>query len=146
MSTEQNKAALVRLYEEAINKGNLAILSEIMAPEYVYHGVGGVELKGPEGFRQYIAMLRTALPDLKFTLVNVIAEGDYAAHRFTLTGTHKGDLRGIAPTGKRVMATGNVLSRFSGGKEVEAWMEYDTLALYQQLGMMPLVGRGPAGI
>jgi len=146
MPTEQNKAALVRLYEEAINKGNLAVLSEIIAPEYVYHGVGGIELKGPEGFRQYIAMLRTAFPDLKFTLVNVVAEGDYVAHRFTLTGTHKGDLRGIAPTGKRVTATGNVLSRFSGGKEAEAWMEYDTLALYQQLGMMPISGRGPAGI
>jgi predicted ester cyclase len=146
MSEEQNKAALRRLYAEAINKGNLAILNEVMAPDYVYHGVGGVELKGPGGFGQYVAMLRTAFPDLQFTLVNVIAEGDYAAHRFTLTGTHKGDLRGIAPTGKRVTATGNVLSRFAGGKEAEAWMEYDTLALYQQLGMMPLIGRGPAGI
>jgi predicted ester cyclase len=146
MSEEQNKAALRRLYAEAINKGNLAILNEVMAPDYVYHGVGGVELKGPGGFGQYVAMLRTAFPDLQFTLVNVIAEGDYAAHRFTLTGTHKGDLRGIAPTGKRVTATGNVVSRFAGGKETEAWMEYDTLALYQQLGMMPLIGRGPAGI
>ena len=146
MSTEQNKAALRRLYEEPINKGNLAVLNEVMAPDYVYHGVGGIELKGSEGFGQYLAMLRTAFPDLQFTLVNVVAEGDYVAHRFTLTGTHKGDLRGIAPTGKRVTATGNVLSRFSGGKEAETWMEYDTLALYQQLGMMPLVGRGPAGI
>ena len=146
MSEEQNKAALRRLYAEAINKGNLAILNEVMAPDYVYHGVGGVELKGPGGFGQYVAMLRTAFPDLQFTLVNVIAEGDYAAHRFTLTGTHKGDLRGIAPTGKRVTATGNVLSRFAGGKEAEAWIEYDTLAVYQQLGMMPLIGRGPAEI
>jgi predicted ester cyclase len=146
MSTEQNKAALRRLYEEAINKGNLAVLSEVMAPDYIYHGVGGVELKGSEGFGKYVTMLRTAFPDLKFTLVTVIAEGDYVAHRFTLTGTHKGDLRGIAPTGKRVTATGNVLSRFAGGKEEEAWMEYDTLVLYQQLGMMPLAGRGPAGI
>ena len=142
---DRNKAALRRGYE-AIGKGNAAVFHEYMAPNYVFHGPGGLELKGPEGFGQYVTMLRAAFPDMHMAAMSMVSEGDYVAHRATFTGTHRGDWTGIAPTGKRVTATGNVLSRFSGGKEAEAWMEYDTLALYQQLGMMPLIGRGPAGI
>ena len=139
MSTEQNKAALRRGYEEVFNKGNMAIVSEYMAPNYVLHGTSGLELKGPEAFVQYIAMMRTAFPDMRVTLENMVAEGDYVAHRGSLTGTHRGDLQGTAPTGKRVTVTWNTLSRFAGGKEVEAWHEVDMLALYQQLGVTPPV-------
>jgi len=141
MSTEQNKAAIRRVYEEAMNKGNVAVLNELMAPDYVYHGPGGTELKGPEAFGQYVAMMRRALPDLQITLKVMFAEGDYVAHRATLTGTHKGDLMGIPPTGKSISLTASTLSRFSGGKEVEAWQEYDTLAFYQQLGVTPPTGQ-----
>jgi predicted ester cyclase len=143
MSTETNKAAIRRVYEEAFNKGNVAMLKEVQAPSFVYHGTGGIELKGPEGFGQYIAMLRSAFPDAQMTLENIVAEGDYVTHRFTLTGTHKGDLQGttvIPPTGKRVAAKGSGWSRFEGGKEVEAWQDFDMLTLLQQLGVAPPMG------
>jgi predicted ester cyclase len=137
MSTEQNKATLRKTYEEAINKGNVAVLTECMTPDYVSHGPGGLDLKGPEGFGQYVTMFRTAFPDVRMTAENMVAEGDYVAHRARFTGTHRGDWMGIPPTGKRVTLTLNVLSRFAGGKEAEAWEELDMLSFMQQLGVIP---------
>jgi predicted ester cyclase len=137
---DQNKAALRRGYE-AIGKGNAAVFHEYMAPNYVFHGPGGLELKGPEGFGQYVTMLRAAFPDMHMAAMSMVSEGDYVAHRATFTGTHRGDFRGIAPTGKRVTFAINILSRFAGGKEVEAWEEFDTLGLYQQLGVAPPMGQ-----
>jgi len=137
MSTEENKAIIRRNWEEAFNKGNLAVADEIMAPNYIYHGPGGQELKGPEGFKQLVTMFRTAFPDLRATVEDMFAEGDKVAHRATIRGTHKGDLMGIAPTGKQVTVSATVISRFAGGKEVEAWANIDMLAMYQQLGVAP---------
>lgn len=117
MSTEQNRDMIRRNYEESFNKGNISFLNELMAPDYVGHMGGGIEVKGPEAFGRFLAMLRTAFPDMKFTVENIVAEGDYVAHRYAFMGTHKGDFMGIAPTGKRVTFTSNVLSRFEGAKK-----------------------------
>jgi steroid delta-isomerase-like uncharacterized protein len=144
MSAEENKAAIQRMYAEAFNKGNLAVLDECQGPQFAYHGAGGREYKGSEAFGQYIRALRAAFPDISLTLKNVIAAGDYVAHRFTLTGTHKGDLQGptvIPATGKSVVATGTTWSRFEGGKEVEAWQDFDMLTMFQQLGVVPQMGQ-----
>jgi len=140
MSVEENKAIIRRNWEEAFNKGNLAVADEIMVPNYIYHGPGGQELKGPEGFKQLITMFRTAFPDLRATVEDMFAEGDKVAHRVTLRGTQNGDLMGIAPTGKQVTVSATVISRFAGGKEVEAWSNIDMLAMMQQLGVVPPMG------
>ena len=137
MSTEENKAMLRRVWEEVFNKGDLAVANEIMVPNYVYRGPMGQELKGPEGFKQVVTMFRTAFPDLHATVEDMFAEGDKVAHRATIRGTHKGDLMGIAPTGKQVTVSATVISRFVGGKEVEAWANIDMLAMFQQLGVSP---------
>ena len=133
---DRNKAALRRGYE-AINKGNVAAFNEYMAPNYVFHGPAGLELKGPEGFGQYVTMLHAAFPDMHMGAMSMVSEGEYVAPRATFIGTHGGDFGGIAPTGRRVAFAINILSRFAGGKEVEAWEEFDTLGLYQQLGVTP---------
>jgi len=140
MSTEENKAIIRRNCEEALNKGDLAVADENIATNYVYHGSGGQEFKGPEGFKQFITMLRTAFPDLHFTIEDMVAEGDKVAHRLTLRGTHKGELMGIAPTGKQVTTTAITISRFVGGKEVEAWSSMDMLGMMQQMGVAPPIG------
>jgi steroid delta-isomerase-like uncharacterized protein len=140
MSTEENKAMIRRVWEEAFNKGDLAIVNEIQAPNYVYRGPGGQELKGPEGFKQLVTMFHTAFPDLHATVDDMFAEGDKVAHRTTMRGTHNGDLMGIAPTGKQVTVSATVISRFAGGKEVEAWSNIDMLAMMQQLGVVPPMG------
>jgi len=140
MSTEENKAMIRRVWEEVLNKGDLAVADKIMATNYVYHGSGGQEFKGPEGFKQLVTMFRTAFPDLRITVEDMVAEGDKVAHRATMRGTHKGDLMGIAPTGKQVTIAAIVISRFVGGKEVEAWSNLDQLGMMQQMGVAPPMG------
>lgn len=141
MSTEENKAKIRRVCEEVINRGNLAVADEIMAPNYVYHGSGGQEFKGPEGFKQLITMFRTAFPDLHATIEDMVAEGDKVVHSLKMQGTHKGDFMGIAPTGKQVTITSINISRFAGGKEAEALVSMDLLGMYQQMGVTPPMGQ-----
>lgn len=141
MSTEANKAVIRRIYEEVFNKGNLAAVDEVIAADYVYNGPGGRNVRGLAGFRELVTAFRAAFPDVCITVENMIAEGDYVAHRVSITGTHQGDLRGIAPTGKRVNLTTNTFSRFAGGKEAEVWEEADALSLLQQLGVAPPTGQ-----
>jgi len=137
MSVEQNKAASSRIIEEAWNKGNLAVADELIASNYVVRGFGEGDFNGPDGFKQIVTMYRTAFPDIHVTIEDTIAEGDRLAVRYTLRGTHKGDLMGIAPTGKQVTMTGAVFVRFAGGKQVEALGFADTLVMFQQLGVSP---------
>jgi predicted ester cyclase len=140
MSTEENKAMIRRVWEEIINKGDLTVADEIMTNNYVYRGSGGQEFHGPEGFKQFITMFRTAFPDLHATVEDMFAVGDKVAHRATLRGTHKGDLMGIAPTGKQVAIAAIVISRFEGDKEAEAWANLDQLSMMQQMGIAPPMG------
>lgn len=136
MSVEENKAMVRSVIEEAINKGNLAVIDDIMAPNYVYH-FPGMEIKGPEGFRQFATMMRAAFPDLNVTIDEIIGEGNLAAARVTLRGTLKGEFLGQAPTGKSMVFQEAVFVLFEGGKEVEAWPYADTQSMFAQLGINP---------
>ena len=136
MSVEENKTSARRIIEEAVNKGNLAVVDEILAPNYVYHSDSG-DVKGPEGLKQYFTVLRTAFPDVNITIEDMVAEGDMVAYRFICKGTFKGEMMGIPPTGKQVTFPEAHFIRFEGNKEVEEWPYADSLTLYQQLGVSP---------
>ena len=99
---------------------------------------------GPEGVRQEVSLYRKAFPDLVFAIEDIIAEGDKVATRITASGTHERDLPGIPATGKRVTIGGMVLTRYQNGKAVEAWVKFDFLGLYRQLGVLP-AREAPAG-
>ena len=101
------------------------------------HGLGRGDVKGPEGQKQLIASILTAFSDYNETIDDLIAEGDKVAGRFTITGTHTGNLMGVAPTGKRVTLTGNNIYRIVGGRIVEAWGMSDRLGMMQQIGIIP---------
>jgi predicted ester cyclase len=135
MSTEKNKANIRRHVEEVWNKGNLAIIPELLAPNYVAHPLTGDEVKGTDGFKQMVVTSRTAMPDLRYTIDSMVAEGDVVAVRYTATGTFTGKYGDIKPTGKKMKRTDAIFHRFEGGKQVEAWTFSDTLSLYQQLGI-----------
>ena len=137
--SEQNKAIVRHWVEEYWNKGNLALLEETLATNYVLHDPAG-PVNGHESFRQFTRMYRTAFPDIHLTLEDVIAERDKVVWRYTARGTHQGELMGIPPTGKSVTLTGIVISRFARGKWVEDWHNNDTLGLLQQLGAIPAQG------
>ncbi len=139
MSVEENIANVRRLNDEVWNKGNLAVVDELVTPDYVFHGPE-TEIKGPEGLKQYIAAMRTAFPDLHMTIEDMVAEGDMVAARYTARGTFKGEFMGIAPTGKQMTLPNTAFARFKGGKQVEVWPYMDTLAWYKQLGVTPPMG------
>ena len=132
---EDNKAVVRRFIEEIVNRGNLALADTLIAANYVYHGPGGLEFRGPEGLKQLVTVYRTAFPDLRMTIDDLIAEDDKVVARWTGRGTHKGDLTGIAPTGRTTTVTGIVISRLSGGKIVEDFESFDELGMLRQLGV-----------
>ena len=138
MSTAEDNKAAIRRYvvEEAFNKGNLAALDDVIAPDFVYRGAG-TEFKGPDGLKQIVTMLRTAYHDFHMVIDDIIAEGDRVAACYTYTGTHTGEFLGIPPTGKRIKVPEAVFYRFENGKEVEALGFIDMLTWFQQLGVSP---------
>ena len=138
MSVEENKAIFRRIVEEGFNKGNLAIVDELVATDHVNHTDN---VHGPEEYKQFITMYRTAFPDLHMTIEDQIAEGDKVVNRWTSRGTHKGDLMGIPPTGKQTTVTGMYVARIIGGKIVEEWGNFDALGMMQQLGVVPPPGQ-----
>jgi len=134
MSVEANKATLRRVAEEVFNKGDLSVIAELIAPNYVYHSPFG-EFKGPDGFTQFVAMTRNAFPDVDMKIDKMVAEGDKLAALLTFRGTFKGKFGDAEPTGKQINMTMAYFYRFEGGKEVEATPFSDMLTFYQQLGI-----------
>ena len=130
---EENKAVIRRLVNE-LNKGNLAIMDESLADNFVLTAQNRPDMD-KEGYKQFLAGLINSFPDMQGTIDDIVAEGDKVAFRFTLTGTHKGDLMGIAPTHKRIKLTEDYFSHLEGGKIVEHKNLADSAALFQQLGI-----------
>jgi predicted ester cyclase len=81
-------------------------------------------------------MMRAAFPDLHYAVEDQIAEGDKVVTRYTASGTHQGELMGVAPTGSRVEIRGISITRIKGGKIEEIWESYDALGMMQQLGVV----------
>jgi len=132
---DKNKANVRRLIEEAYGKGNMSVLSEIFAPEYVLHSASG-DIKSPEGMKKNMELYRKALPDMYVKPGQMVAEGDYVAGVITYGGTFKGELMGFSPTGKKINITALVLSRHGkDGRQLEAWSFVDMLDWYRQLGI-----------
>ena len=134
--TEANKALIVRL-GQVWNEGNLALADEIFASDFVNHHPSRPDVIDLESYKAWIVENRTAFPDFHVEIHYMVAEGDKVAGPWTVTGTHQGQLMGIPPTGKHMTQTGTNIHRMAGGKIVEAWWSSDTLAMAEQLGMMP---------
>lgn len=136
--SEQNKTTIRRIYDEAWNQDRLEVLDEVVASNFVGRAPatpGGY--KGSNGFKQFINNYRAAFPDIGIMVEDQIAEGDTVVTRWTASGTHRGDLPGLPPTGKRVTVTGITEARFNRGKLVDEWVSSDTLGMLQQLGVAP---------
>jgi steroid delta-isomerase-like uncharacterized protein len=144
--SEQNKALARRSIEEIWNQGKLAVIDQLVASDATFHdpSVPGGKFTGPQGMKQFVQIYRGAFPDLRLTINDQIAEGEEVVTRWTATGTHSGELMGIAPTNKRATVTGVDIDRYQGGKVVEAWASYDMLGLLQQLGVVPTLAPAAA--
>jgi len=139
MSAETNKATSRRFLEEAFSQGKLNLLDEIVAPNHVDRGPGSLPGMpgGPEGAKILVNVYRSAIPDINFRIDEQIAEGDMVMTRWTATGTHKGELMGIAPTGRQATVTGVGIDRYANGMIVESWGIYDQFGMLQQFGVLP---------
>lgn len=132
-----NKEMARRIAEEAWGEGNLEVIDEFLAEEFVSHNSAVPEdVHGPEGYKETIRMFRSAFPDLEVTIEDSIAEGDKVVLRVSQSGTHEGELMGIEPTGQYVETTGIVIGRAEDGKAVEEWAQLDNLGMMQQLGVI----------
>jgi len=140
MSPEENTATARRYLDEAWNRGNLAILDEVLAADYVSHGPAGRMTRGIATVKNNISTFRTAFPDYHLMFEDAFAEGDKVVLRWTGQGTHRGPLellQNIPPTGKQVTFLGMDIYHFKGGKIVEGWRSWDRLSLFQQVGLVP---------
>ncbi|MFP5369591.1 MAG: ester cyclase [Actinomycetes bacterium] len=136
--TEENKAVIRRLFAEVFTAGDVAAVPELVAPDVLGHDATSAEPKrGLESVRQVAVLFRTAFPDLRLRLEDLIAEGDKVVARWTLRGTHRGAFMGVPATGKTAEAAGIVVYRLAGGKITEYWGSFDALGLFRQLGAIP---------
>jgi steroid delta-isomerase-like uncharacterized protein len=142
--SDQNKALARRTLDEVWNQGKLAVIDELAAPNATYNdpNVPGGKFTGPEGMKQFVQIYRSAFPDVHITVNDQIAEGEKVVTRWTATGTHKGQLMGIAPTNKPATVAGVDIAQFRDGKVVEAWASYDMFGMLQQLGVAPALAAG----
>jgi steroid delta-isomerase-like uncharacterized protein len=134
--SEENKA-VVRRWVEAFNEGNLDAVDDLLTDSYVRHDPNSPEVRGPEEEKQLIAMYRSAFPDLRFTVEDMVAEADKVVARVGISATHEGELLGIPPSGRRLSFTAMELYRLEGGKIDEQWVNVDTLGMMQQIGAIP---------
>jgi len=144
MSAEEIKALERRWFEES-NKGKaaaMAVIDELHVIDYVFHGGTGEEIRGLKDYKQYMSGYYRVFPDLHVTIDDMVVEGDKVAIRWTMSGTHKGEIEGVPPTGKKMTILGISIERIVGGKFVETWETYDTLGFMQQLGLVPTPGKG----
>ena len=143
--SEPNKAIVRRLVEELWNKGNLSVADELFAPNYEHHDASTLDFgRGPESEKKRATLYRTAFPDVRLTIEDIIAEGETVMTRWSCRGTHKGDLSGIAPTGKQITISGVTIARLANGKMAEGWVNWDALGLMQQLGVVPELAKTKA--
>jgi hypothetical protein len=136
MSLEENKE-IIRSLSEVLNERNLALLDELMTPNFFHHTL---RIQGLESFKQDMTLMYKGFPDFHVTIEDITAEGDKVWVRVKETGTHKGEYRGLAPTGKKITYTAVAIFRIVDGKIVEGWGVYDMLDFYKQLGVIEYKG------
>jgi serine phosphatase RsbU (regulator of sigma subunit) len=132
-AAEENKAIFRRYAKEVGNQHNFELVDEIFE-RYIAHQPDGSTLeRGPQDVKRFQGEFHSAFSDFHISIEEQIAEGDKVVSRYTIRGTHQGDFRGMAPTGKEIEIKGVTIFRFSDeGKVVETWDSYDQLSLMRQ--------------
>ncbi len=137
----ENKAIVRRLYEEVWNKRRVELVDELMSPSHAMHDNhlpdSGI---GPEAYKRNVARFVAGFPDLRFTVEDMLVENDKVAVGWTISGTHKGEFRGISPTGRKVSVEGITINHIADGKIMDSYVSWDALGLLQQLGAAPALG------
>ena len=133
----ENKALLIRFNEEVF-RGNLSVVDELVAPDFVDHSVPpGMPNKGPEGVKNLLSYFLKAFSDIRVTYHDLLEKDDKVVGRYSMTGTHQGEFMGVGATNKNVSFDGIEIVRVKDGKFAERWAVEDMAGLMGQLGVMP---------
>ncbi|NUQ72518.1 MAG: ester cyclase [Polyangiaceae bacterium] len=139
MTPEENKAVLRRMFDESLNTQNYEIAAQFLTSDFVRHDVFKVfpDRSGQNGVKEYMSLLRAAIPDLRVDIVDILAEGDRVCVRYLGQGTHVGELLGRPGTGKPVRLEGVNVYRMVDGKIAETWQYMDGLGFLRLIGALP---------
>jgi len=131
-STTENKEIARRFIEECWNHGDKAAMRELIADKCRYHDPA---FPGVDNVEQHITSCRSAFPDLRFTVEDMIGERNEVVVHWTARGTHKGPFLGVQPTNRSCTVSGTSISRMEGGKLIEHWADWNVMTLMEQLGV-----------
>jgi len=131
---ERNKRLVRQMNHEVWNKGNVGIIDELYAPDFVLHFLpDGSEIRGLDGLRDHVREHRKAFPDWKEEIRRIVAEGDLVVIHYVSTGTNKGSWLGDPPSGKEVEVNEMSIFRIEDGRITDQWLLPDLFSFRQQL-------------
>ena len=140
--TNANKKIIQRLYKEILEDWNMPLADDLVADQFTSHDWPEGSPSGPEAFRNYYSsIIRSVLPDARYEVDDMIAEGDKVVVRWRLLGTHKGNFLDISPTGRWVTLKGIAIYRLEDSKVTERWVVTDLHGLLQKLKESPQAER-----
>ena len=131
--TAANKALLRRFYREVYVDWDMALVDAVVSPAFTSHDWPVDSPTGPQAFRDYYAAIRSAVPDARYEVDDLIAEADRVVVRWTMRGTHEGDFAGIVATGRAIALQGIAIYRVDNGKLMERWVVSDLHGLLEGL-------------
>jgi|tagenome__1003787_1003787.scaffolds.fasta_scaffold20989078_8 steroid delta-isomerase-like uncharacterized protein len=142
----ENKTVARRLYEEVWNERKLAVVDKLLSPSHALQepNASGSQI-GPQAYKATVTRFLTGLPDLKFTIQDLISEGDKLVVSWVLSGTHQGEFYGIAPTNKKVSVEGITIHQIAKGKILESFASWDRLGMMRQLETVPAKKQSAVG-
>ena len=132
----QNAELSRRIFEDVWNRKNLSAIDDLISADYVHHDANSPAASGIDGYKQFVNYYMNAFPDADFTIDDAFTDGQNEVTRWTVVGTHEGELAGIPRTGRRFSVTGITIARIANGKITESWNNWDALGLMQQLGVV----------
>jgi steroid delta-isomerase-like uncharacterized protein len=134
MAATGNRALVDRYYEDIWNAGNVAAADEVLSSTFTFYPPDAPEgLRGRTTYKAYVELHRSTFPDLRITVMDVLAEGDRVAVQWTAQGTHHGAYGNMVPTGAGVIVRGMDLVHIAGGRIVALHSFFDLLTVVRQL-------------
>jgi predicted ester cyclase len=130
-ATRRHQETVRRLFEECVNERRLDLASELISPDFVNLSNGA---HGVEGYLAGLQMVLGGFPDVRFTVEELFGEDDKVAVRWRWEGTHQGTFVGVAPTGRTVNHTANIIFHFKDDKIISQWVEMDYASVQRQIG------------
>ena len=137
MSQETKNVELTEHFAEQLMKGNLDVVNEVFAPDFIDHDPAPDQGEGAEGLRDFWMSFRTAFPDFQIKVEQMVVKDDKVAIAYSVSGTNEGEFETHQPTGKRMSVRGLQITRFDNGQVVERWGMSDLLEIHKQLGLVP---------